>query len=125
MTGFDKSYLPAPEQAITGREQEIDVLDSHFVNGHSIKENIPATLSVVYFGMGCFWGAERLFWQKEGVWTTAVGYMGGFTENPTYEEVCSGGTGHTEAVMVVYDSSLVSLEDLLRLFWESHDPTQE
>ncbi len=124
MTGFDKKQLPTPEQAIKGHSEEVLVSDIHFVNGHSIKEQIPDQLSVVYLGMGCFWGAERLFWQVKGVWTTAVGYMGGYTENSTYEEVCSGGTGHAEVVMVAYDSTMISLDSLLKIFWESHNPTQ-
>jgi peptide-methionine (S)-S-oxide reductase len=98
--------------------------ETHYVNGTSFIAPFPAGLEIVYFGMGCFWGAERRFWEQEGVYTTAVGYAGGFTENPTYDEVCSGLTGHSEMVLVVFDPKITSLEKLLTLFWESHDPTQ-
>jgi peptide-methionine (S)-S-oxide reductase len=98
--------------------------EQHFVNCHPLAEPYPAGMQKALFGLGCFWGAERVFWQAPGVWVTAVGYAGGSTPNPTYEEVCSGLTGHTEAVLVVYDPKLTSYEALLKLFWESHDPTQ-
>src|SRR5213592_4329015 len=114
----------SPEEALPGRETPIPVPDSHDVLGHPIAPPFPDGLERAEFGMGCFWGAERIFWQAPGVYTTAVGYAGGSTPNPTYEEVCSGRTGHTEAVLVVYDPKLTSYEALLKLFWESHDPTQ-
>lgn len=100
------------------------VPDAHFVNGHPLKPPFPDNMETVVIGMGCFWGAERLFWQLEGVYTTAVGYAGGLTPNPTYEEVCSGLTGHTEVVLIVFDPELVSYADILKLFWDNHDPTQ-
>src|SRR5436853_4907916 len=102
----------------------MDVPDKHFINGHPLKPPFAAGLQQAVFGMGCFWGAERLFWQRPGVYSTAVGYAGGETKNPTYEEVCSGFTNHTEAVLVVFDPKQVSYEALLKKFWESHDPTQ-
>lgn len=107
-----------------GRPEAMAVPDQHYVNSHPLKPPFPDKLQTIYFGLGCFWGAERLFWQLPGVYTTAVGYAGGYTPNPTYEEVCSGGTGHIEMVMVVYDPGKVSTHALLKLFWESHDPTQ-
>ncbi|MGJ5833206.1 peptide-methionine (S)-S-oxide reductase MsrA [Streptomyces ossamyceticus] len=118
--------LPTPEQALPGRaELPFTVPDRHTVLGTPLRGPYPEHLEIADFGLGCFWGAERKFWQlPAGVWTTLVGYQGGFTENPTYEEVCSGLTGHTEAVRVVYDPSLISYERLLQVFWESHDPTQ-
>jgi peptide-methionine (S)-S-oxide reductase len=119
-----KSQMIDAVDALPGRPEPLDVTDRHAVNGRSIKPPFPAGTEVAYFGLGCFWGAERLFWQTPGVVTTAVGYQGGFTENPTYEEVCSGRTGHTEAVLVVFDPEQISYEDLLRVFWEGHDPTQ-
>jgi peptide-methionine (S)-S-oxide reductase len=97
---------------------------AHYVNGHTLQGPFPEGFELAVFGMGCFWGAERVFWQADGVFSTAVGYAGGFTPNPTYHEVCSGGTGHTEAVQVVFDPSVISYESLLKLFWEHHDPTQ-
>lgn len=124
MFPFAKSTFPRPEEALNGRATPMRVPERHYVNGHPIRPPFPAGLEPVVFGLGCFWGAERKFWQAEGVYTTAVGYAGGYTPNPTYEEVCSGRTGHTEAVLVVYDSALVSFESLLKVFWESHDPTQ-
>lgn len=116
--------LPTPEEALPGRSQPVPVPDKHHVNGHRLAPPYPPGLEVIDLGLGCFWGAERKFWQVPGVWVTAVGYQGGHTPNPTYEEVCSGRTGHTEAVRVVYDPAMVTVEDLLRVFWESHDPTQ-
>ncbi|MFE2328778.1 peptide-methionine (S)-S-oxide reductase MsrA [Streptomyces sp. NPDC059385] len=117
--------FPTREEALTGRAQPLFSLpDRHTVLGNPLAGPYPAHLEVADFGLGCFWGAERKFWQTPGVWTTLVGYQGGFTENPTYEEVCSGQTGHTEVVRVVFDPSQVSYETLLKLFWESHDPTQ-
>ncbi|MEV7421099.1 MULTISPECIES: peptide-methionine (S)-S-oxide reductase MsrA [unclassified Streptomyces] len=117
--------LPTPEQALRGRpEPEFTVDAPHTVLGNPLTGPYPRGLEVADFGLGCFWGAERKFWQTKGVWTTLVGYQGGFTPNPTYEEVCSGLTGHTEAVRVVYDPEIVSYADLLKVFWESHNPTQ-
>jgi peptide-methionine (S)-S-oxide reductase len=120
----DKRQLPTAEQAMPGREEPIPVPEQHFVNGHPLVGPFPETYQKIVLAMGCFWGAERIFWQAEGVYTTAVGYAGGTTPNPTYEEVCSGMTGHTEVVLVVFDPSVIGLEALLRLFWEGHDPTQ-
>jgi len=119
-----KLAMPAPDQALAGRAAKMPVAEAHFVNGHRLTPPFPAGLETAIFGLGCFWGAERCFWQLPGVYSTAVGYAGGHTPNPTYEEVCSGGTGHTEAVLVVFDPKLVSYEALLKTFWESHDPTQ-
>ncbi|MFE2844038.1 peptide-methionine (S)-S-oxide reductase MsrA [Streptomyces scopuliridis] len=117
--------LPTPEQALRGRpEPTFAVPSRHTVLGNPLLGPYPEGLEIADFGLGCFWGAERTFWQKEGVWTTLVGYQGGSTPNPTYEEACSGLTGHTEAVRVVYDPKVVSYADLLKLFWESHNPTQ-
>ncbi len=116
--------LPKPEQAPPGRAQKMAVPDRHHVNGNPIAPPFPAGLELAVFGMGCFWGAERKFWQTPGVFSTAVGYAGGVTPNPTYQEVCSGYTGHTEAVLVVFDPRLISYEALLRIYWENHDPTQ-
>jgi peptide-methionine (S)-S-oxide reductase len=116
--------LPTAESAITGRDIEMPVAAKHTVLGTPLRGPWPAGLEVAYFGMGCFWGAERIFWRIPGVYSTAVGYQGGFTKNPTYEETCSGRTGHTEAVQVVYDPAKVSYETLLKAFWENHDPTQ-
>lgn len=119
-----KVTLPSAAEALPGREQAMPVPAAHYVNGHPLKPPFPAGLETAMFALGCFWGAERLFWQLPGVYSTAVGYAGGPTKNPTYDEVCSGRTGHTEAVLVVFDPKLVSYADLLRRFWESHDPTQ-
>ncbi|GAA2391465.1 peptide-methionine (S)-S-oxide reductase MsrA [Dactylosporangium salmoneum] len=116
--------LPTAESAIPGRDTEMPVAARHTVLGTPLRGPWPAGLEVAYFGMGCFWGAERIFWRIPGVYSTAVGYQGGFTRNPTYEETCSGRTGHTEAVQVVYDPAKVSYETLLKAFWENHDPTQ-
>jgi peptide-methionine (S)-S-oxide reductase len=116
--------MPRPDEALPGREAAMPVPESHFVNGHPLRPPFPDGLETAVFGMGCFWGAERVFWQLPGVYTTAVGYAGGFTQNPTYEKVCSGRTGHAEVVLVVFDPKVVSYDELLRAFWEGHDPTQ-
>jgi peptide-methionine (S)-S-oxide reductase len=116
--------IPDASQALPGRDMAMPVAAEHFVNGQKLKGPYPDGAETVYFGLGCFWGAERLFWQLPGVIVTAVGYQGGSTPNPSYEEVCSGRTGHTEAVKVVYDPKQVSLDTLLRTFWEEHNPTQ-
>ncbi|HUJ62289.1 MAG TPA: peptide-methionine (S)-S-oxide reductase MsrA [Kofleriaceae bacterium] len=119
-----KLRLPARDEALPGRATAMAVRDRHFVNGHAIVPPFPDGMQRAVFGMGCFWGAERKLWQAPGVWTTAVGYAGGITPNPTYEEVCSGMTGHAEVVLVVFDPEQTSYDKLLQLFWESHDPTQ-
>jgi peptide-methionine (S)-S-oxide reductase len=121
---YKKLDLPTAETALGGRDTPMPLPDRHLVLGTPLRGPWPTGLEVAVFGMGCFWGAERVFWQAPGVYTTAVGYAGGYTPNPTYEEVCSGRTGHTEAVQVVYDPSVVSYEQLLKVFWENHDPTQ-
>ncbi|HVZ75073.1 MAG TPA: peptide-methionine (S)-S-oxide reductase MsrA [Polyangia bacterium] len=119
-----KMRLPAPDEALPGRATRMPVAKRHFVNGAPMSPPFPAGLRLATFGMGCFWGAERKFWEREGVFSTAVGYAGGSTPNPSYREVCSGLTGHTEVVQVVYDPRVVSYDDLLKVFWENHDPTQ-
>jgi peptide-methionine (S)-S-oxide reductase len=119
-----KSILPERDKALPGRGTAMKVPEAHFVNGHRIVPPFPAGMREAVFGLGCFWGAERLFWKLPGVYSTAVGYAGGFTPNPTYEEVCTGQTGHTEVVRVIYDPQKADYEELLRTFWESHDPTQ-
>ena len=119
-----KTRLPSPEDALPGRATAMPVPDKHAVNGASIRPPYPAGTEIAEFGMGCFWGAEKLFWQTPGVVSTAVGYAGGSTPNPTYEEVCTGRTGHIETVRIVFDPKLVSYGELLRIFWEEHDPTQ-
>src|SRR5215216_6729981 len=119
-----KSAMPSADEALPGRDTPLAFSPMHFVIGNRIAPPFPAGLKEAVFGLGCFWGAERLFWQLPGVYSTAVGYAGGYTKNPTYEEVCSGMTGHTEVVRVIYDPQKVSYEDLLKAFWESHDPTQ-
>ena len=119
-----KSKLVAREDALPGRVARMRVPKQHFVNGAPLEPPFPEGIQRVIFGMGCFWGAERKFWEKPGVFSTAAGYAGGFTPNPTYQEVCSGQTGHTEVVLVVFDPKRVAFEELLRVFWESHDPTQ-
>ncbi len=115
---------PSADSALPGRDAELTVSNKHYVNGNPIKPPFPDTLETAVFGLGCFWGAERKFWELDGVFSTAVGYAGGYTQNPTYEEVCSGQTGHTEVVLVVYDPAQVTYDELLRTFWENHDPTQ-
>ncbi|MDJ0923795.1 MAG: peptide-methionine (S)-S-oxide reductase MsrA [Acidimicrobiia bacterium] len=119
-----KTEMPTADTALRGHDDPIRVSGVHHVNGNSITPPFPEGIEVAYFGMGCFWGAERLFWQTPGVHATAVGYGGGYTTNATYEDVCTGRTGHTELVMVAYDPTLVSYETLLKVFWEGHDPTQ-
>ncbi len=119
-----KTALPTADTALPGREQAMNIPDSHYVNGHAISPPFPDGHRTAVFGMGCFWGAERRFWETPGVWSTAVGYAAGITPNPSYEEVCSGGTGHAEVVLVVYDPEKVSYDSLLRVFWENHNPTQ-
>jgi len=119
-----KSAIPPREKALPGRAEPLVVPAAHFVNGNRLQPPFPAGTDLALFGMGCFWGAERIFWKRQGVYSTAVGYAGGFTPNPTYEEVCSGRTGHAEVIQVVFDPAVVSYETLLRIFWEQHDPTQ-
>jgi len=121
----DKLRMPAADEALPGRSTPMPVTDRHLVLGTPIVPPFPEGTAQAQFGMGCFWGAERKFWQAEGVYTTAVGYSGGLTPNPTYEEVCSGRTGHTEIVLVVFDTARTTYEQMLRVFWENHDPTQE
>ena len=123
--GFGKKLtVPTPEEALPGRAEAMPVPSRHYVNGNPLQPPYPDGLEVAMFGIGCFWGAERIFWQQKGVFTTAVGYAGGTTSNPTYEEVCTGRTGHNEVVRVVFDPKVVSYETLLKIFWESHNPTQ-
>lgn len=116
--------MPTPEAALPGRTEAMTVPERHFVNGHPLSPPFPEGLELALFGLGCFWGAERKFWQTPGVYTTAVGYAAGYTPNPTYKEVCSGLTGHNEVVRVVFDPAKIAYADLLRVFWEAHDPTQ-
>jgi peptide-methionine (S)-S-oxide reductase len=125
MLGFrDKKEMVDASSALPGRDQELRVADRHVVLGTPLKPPFPEGFEQLVVGMGCFWGAERIFWETPGVYTTAVGYAGGFTPNPTYEEVCSGRTGHSEVVLVVFDPAKVSDDEILRVFWENHDPTQ-
>ncbi|MFD1913111.1 peptide-methionine (S)-S-oxide reductase MsrA [Halodurantibacterium flavum] len=119
-----KMEMVAPDAALPGRPTQIPTAERHFLSDLPIKAEVPAGYAEAMFGMGCFWGVERVFWQLPGVWLTVVGYAGGFTPNPTYEEVCTGQTGHNEVVRVIYDPARISYEDLLRVFWENHDPTQ-
>lgn len=119
-----KLQLPTPENALPGRSQPIPTASHHVVTNRPLRGPYPEGLETAMFGLGCFWGAERLFWQTEGVWVTAVGYAGGVTQNPTYQETCTGLTGHAEVVLVVFDPKIVSYSELLKLFWEEHDPTQ-
>jgi peptide-methionine (S)-S-oxide reductase len=116
--------LPTADEALPGRQSPLPTAETHFVNGRPLKGPYPDGLETAQFAMGCFWGVERMFWNVPGVWVTAVGYVAGHTRNPTYEEVCSGRTGHTEAVLVVFDPKVVTYEQLLKVFWEGHDPTQ-
>ncbi len=120
----EKLALPTAEQALPGRNTPLPVPAQHYVNGNALQGPFPAGLQQAIFALGCFWGAERRFWQQPGVWSTAVGYAGGLTPNPTYEEVCSGLTGHTEVVLVVFDPQQTSYQALLKVFWEAHNPTQ-
>jgi peptide-methionine (S)-S-oxide reductase len=123
--GFGKKLtLPTVEDALPGRSEVMPAPGSHFVNGHPLKAPYPDGMELAMFGLGCFWGAERRFWQQEGVYVTAVGYAAGVTPNPTYEEVCTGMTGHNEVVLVVFDPKVISYAELLKVFWESHNPTQ-
>jgi peptide-methionine (S)-S-oxide reductase len=124
MFGRKKTDMPEADSALPGRSETIQVLPAHFVNGNPLVGPFPSDTETAVFGMGCFWGAERRFWKMDGVHTTAVGYAGGFTPNPSYEEVCTGRTGHSEVVLVVFRPSEVSYEQLLKVFWETHDPTQ-
>ena len=119
-----KTEMPSAEQALPGRETPLPAPERHFVNGNRIKPPFPEGLAQALFGLGCFWGAERKFWELEGVHATAVGYAGGHTPNPTYEEVCTGMTGHNEVVLAAFDPGVLSYRDLLKVFWEAHDPTQ-
>jgi peptide-methionine (S)-S-oxide reductase len=119
-----KTTMPSRSEVLPGRETALPVPDAHFVNGNPLRSPFPENMQTAVFGLGCFWGAERRFWETDGVFTTAVGYAGGITPNPTYEEVCSGNTGHTEVVLVAFDPVFVTYEQLLKVFWESHDPTQ-
>lgn len=119
-----KTAMPQPDQAPRGRSERMAVPEKHYVNGNRLAPPFPVGTELALFGMGCFWGAERKFWQLPGVYSTSVGYAAGFTPNPTYREVCSGQTGHNEVVRAVYDPQKISYEELLRVFWESHDPTQ-
>lgn len=122
--GRDKQTMVEPEAALPGRSMTMPVPDRHFVNGNPLKGPWPAGFETLVVGMGCFWGAERKFWETEGVYSTSVGYAAGYTPNPTYEEVCSAKTGHNEVVQIVFDPSVVSLDEILTVFWENHDPTQ-
>jgi len=122
---FSKSMeIPSSAQALPGRDEKMQLNPVHYVHGRSMVEPFPQNMEQVIFGLGCFWGAEKIFWNLEGVYTTAVGYAAGHTLNPSYEEVCTGMTGHNEVILVVYDPAVVSLQTLLKVFWESHDPTQ-
>ena len=124
MFGRKVLELPTEETALRGRAHPIPTAETHFINGRPLKGPYPEGLEMAVFAMGCFWGAERIFWRLKGVYTTAVGYAGGYTPNPTYREVCSGLTGHTEVVLVVFDPAVIGYDSLLKTFWESHDPTQ-
>ena len=119
-----KRAMPLPEEALPGRDTQMPLTGNHYVNGHLLRPPFPEGMELAMFGMGCFWGAERRFWEAEGVYSTAVGYAAGYTPNPTYEEVCSGMTGHNEVVQVVFEPTTIDYPSLLKIFWESHDPTQ-
>ena len=119
-----KSNMPSARDALPGRDDKTPVPEKHYVNANPLEPPFPQNMQIAMFGLGCFWGAERKFWEMDGVYTTAVGYAGGFTPNPSYEEVCTGRTGHNEVVRVVFDPNVVSYEELLKTFWEAHDPTQ-
>ena len=119
-----KASMPATDEALPGRDTPIPTADTHFIFGRPLKSPVPEGMEEAMFGMGCFWGVERKFWQLDGVWLTMVGYAGGITPNPTYQETCTGRTGQNEVVRVIYDPKVISYEDLLRVFWEGHDPTQ-
>lgn len=120
----DKTQMPSAQEALPGRSESLPVVNRHFVNGNPIKPPYPENMKMAMFGLGCFWGAERKFWEAEGVYSTAVGYAGGFTPNPSYQEVCTGKTGHNEVVRVIYDPEKTSYGNLLKIFWEAHNPTQ-
>ena len=125
MFGFDKKItMPSQEEALKGRDTPMPISAAHYVNGNAIKPPFPIEIKQALFGLGCFWGAEKVFWQLDGVYSTAVGYTAGFTPNPTYEEVCSGMTGHNEVVLVMYDPLKITYQALLMIFWQSHNPTQ-
>ncbi|MEM9046535.1 MAG: peptide-methionine (S)-S-oxide reductase MsrA [Pseudomonadota bacterium] len=124
MFSFRKTSMVSADRALPGRELPIPTAENHFINGRPLAEPYPEGMEIAMFGMGCFWGIERRFWTQPGVWVTAVGYSGGFTPNATYQEVCSGRTGHNEVVRVVFDPAKISYEALLKVFWENHDPTQ-
>ncbi len=124
MSSADQTRLPTPEQALPGRQEPMPVAERHFVLGTPLNGPFPENLRQALFGLGCFWGAEKLFWQLPGVYSTAVGYAGGHTPNPSYQEVCTGLTGHNEVVRVIFDPAVISYDELLRAFWEAHDPTQ-
>lgn len=119
-----KTSLPIKEDALPGREEAMPVANQHYVNGHTLQTPFPENMQTALFGLGCFWGAEKIFWQLDGIYITAVGYSAGFTANPTYQEVCSGMTAHNEVVLVVFDPDIISYQKLLEIFWMSHNPTQ-
>jgi peptide-methionine (S)-S-oxide reductase len=121
---FNKMEIPSSDQAIQGRDEALQITNRHFVNGNPLQPPFPDNMQQSIFGLGCFWGAERKFWQIDGVFSTAVGYAAGYTRNPTYEEVCTGQTGHNEVVLVIYDPDIIPYEQLLKYFWQSHNPTQ-
>ena len=125
MFGYQKNVsMPNADEALPGRNTSLEISNTHFVNGNPLLPPFPEIMQQAMFGLGCFWGAERKFWQLEGVYTTAVGYAAGYTPNPTYREVCTGMTGHNEVVLVVYDPTIIRYQELLKVFWEAHDPTQ-
>ena len=125
MFGSNKNIsMPPADEALPGRSTPVEISDNHFVNGNPLKPPFPGSMQQAIFGLGCFWGAERKFWQLQGVYSTAAGYAAGYTPNPSYQEVCTGMTGHNEVVLVVYDPAIVSYQELLKVFWEAHNPTQ-